>query len=71
MLVSDIQLGLKVRVSSNDMEAMVVGRPEYYSPTAKLVRIKYENSTRFEHVTNHMIEPLPREMQAKQFQNDV
>ena len=71
MLVSDIKLGLKVRVSTNDMEAMVVGRPEYYSPTAKLVRIKYENSTRFEHVTNHMIEPLPIEQQAKQIQNDV
>ena len=71
MLVSDIKLGLKVRVSTNEMEAMVVGRPEYYSPTAKLVRIKYENSTRFEHVTNHMIEPLPIEQQAKQFQNDV
>ena len=71
MLVSDIKLGLKVRVSTNEMEAMVVGRPEYYSPTAKLVRIKYENSTRFEHVTNHMIEPLPKEMQAKHFQNDV
>ena len=71
MLVSDIHLGLKVRVSSNEMDALVVGRPEYYSPTAKLVRIKYENSTRFEHVTNHMIEPLPLELQAKHFQNDV
>ena len=71
MLVSDIQLGLKVRVLINDLEAMVVGRPEYYSPKAKLVRIKYENSTRFEHVTNHMIEPLPADQQAKHFQNDV
>ena len=71
MLVSDIKLGLKVRVTHNDMEALVVGRPEYYSPTAKLVRIKYDNSTRFEHVTNHMIEALPIEQQAKQIQNDV
>ena len=71
MLVSDIKLGLKVRLTHNDMEAMVVGRPEYYSPNAKLVRIKYLNSTRFEYVTNKMIEPLPAEQQAKQFQNDV
>ena len=71
MLVSDIKLGLKVRVIHNDMEALVVGRPEYYSPKAKLVRIKYANSTRFEYVTNHMIEPLPADQQAKQFQNDV
>jgi hypothetical protein len=71
MLVSDIKLGLKVRLTHNDMEAMVVGRPEYYSPSAKLVRIKYLNSTRFEYVTNKMIEPLPAEQQAKQFQNDV
>ena len=71
MLVSDIKLGLKVRVTHNEMDAMVVGRPEYYSPTAKLVRIKYENSTRFEYVTNKMIEPLPQALQAKQIQNDV
>ena len=71
MLVSDIKLGLKVRVAHNEMEALVVGRPEYYSPKAKLVRIKYENSTRFEYVTNHMIDPLPAEQQAKHFQNDV
>ena len=71
MLVSDIKLGLKVRVAHNEMEALVVGRPEYYSPKAKLVRIKYLNSTRFEYVTNKMIEALPMEMQAKQIQNDV
>ena len=71
MLVSDIKLGLKVRIIHNEMEAMVVGQPEYYSPRAKLVRVKYLNSTRFEHVTNHMIQPLPIEQQAKHFQNDV
>jgi len=71
MLVSDIKLGLKVRIIHNDMDAMVVGQPEYYSPRAKLVRVKYLNSTRFEYVTNHMIEPLPVEQQAKHFQNDV
>lgn len=63
MLVRDIQLGLMVKVSHNDLDAMVVGRPEYYTPSAQLVRIKYDNSTRFEYVTNHMIEPLPDSQQ--------
>ena len=34
------------------MTALVVGRPEYYTPRAKLVRIKYENSTRYEYMIN-------------------
>ena len=56
---SDIQIGLRVRVSSNDMTALVVGNPEYYTPRAKLVRIKYENSTRFEYMINHQLTALP------------
>jgi hypothetical protein len=63
MLTTDIKIGLRVRVVTNDMTALVVGRPEYYTPKAKLVRIKYENSTRFEYVLNHMLEPLPIEEQ--------
>ena len=63
MRVSDIKLGLRVRVTTNDMTALVVGRPEYYTPRAKLVRIKYENSTRYEHMINHQLEPLPIEDQ--------
>ena len=63
MRVSDIQLGLRVRVTTNNMTALVVGRPEYYTPRAKLVRIKYENSTRYEHMINHQLEPLPIEDQ--------
>ena len=59
MRVSDIQLGLRVRVTTNNMTALVVGRPEYYTPRAKLVRIKYENSTRYEYMINHQLEPLP------------
>ena len=56
---NDIQIGLRVRVSSNDMTALVVGPPEYYTPRAKLVRIKYENSTRYEYMINHQLTPLP------------
>jgi hypothetical protein len=47
MLASDIKIGLRVRVQTNGMNALVVGRPEYYTPSSKLVRIKYENSTRY------------------------
>ena len=40
MRANDIKIGQRVRVSTNDMIALVVGRPEYYTPRAKLVRIK-------------------------------
>jgi len=56
---NDIQIGLRVRVASNDLTALVVGAPEYYTPRAKLVRIKYENSTRFEYMISNQLEPLP------------
>jgi len=63
MLAKDISLGLRVVVSNNGMNALVVGSPEYYTPRAKLVRIKYENSTRYEYVINHMLDPLPTDEQ--------
>ena len=63
MLAKDIKIGQRVVVKQNDMTALVVGRPEYYTPRAKLVRIKYENSTRFEYMINHQLEPLPTEEQ--------
>ena len=63
MKTSDIQIGLRVRVISNDRTALVVGRPEYYTPRSKLVRIKYENSTRYEYTTNHLIDALPADEQ--------
>lgn len=63
MKASDIQIGLRVRVSTNDQTALVVGRPEYYTPRSKLVRIKYENSTRYEYTINHLIDALPAEDQ--------
>ena len=63
MLAKDIKLGHRVRVLTNDMNALVVGRPEYYTPRAKLVRIKYENSTRYEYMINTQLELLPTEEQ--------
>ena len=52
-------LGTRVRVKTNDLTAIVVGSPEYYTPRAALVRIKYENSTRYEYMIDSMLEPLP------------
>ncbi len=63
MIASDIKLGMRVPVATNDMTALVVGRPEYYTPRAMLVRIKYENSTRYEYMINKNIEPLPTQEQ--------
>ena len=63
MLASDIKIGLRVRVKQNGMTALVVGRPEYYTPRAKLVRIKYENSTRYEYMINNQLEALPDDEQ--------
>ena len=58
MKASDIQIGLRVLVAPNQMTALVVGTPEYYTPRSKLVRIKYENSTRYEYMINNQLEAL-------------
>ena len=63
MLAKDIEIGQRVLIKQNDMTALVVGRPEYYTPRAMLVRIKYENSTRFEYMINNQLELLPTEDQ--------
>ena len=63
MNASDIQIGLRVRVTSKDTTALVVGTPEYYKPRAKLVMIKYENSTRFEYMISDQLEALPTDEQ--------
>ena len=63
MLAKDIKIGQRVIVKPNEMTALVVGKPEYYTPRAKLVRIKYENSTRYEYTINANIELLPTEEQ--------
>jgi len=61
MLSTDIQIGMRVDIDGRT--ALVVGRPEYYTPRAKLIRIKYENSTRYEYKLNHQLVPLPTEEQ--------
>ena len=63
MLANEIKLGQRVRVASNNLTALIVGRPEYYTPRAKLVRIKYENSTRYEYMIHTQLELLPTEDQ--------
>ena len=63
MLAKNIKIGQRVRVAHNGMTALIVGRPEYYTPRAKLVRIKYENSTRFEYMIHTQLELLPTEEQ--------
>ncbi len=63
MLAKDIKIGQRVRVIPNGLTALVVGSPEYYSPRAQLVRLKYENSTRYEYMINPLIELLSIEEQ--------
>lgn len=63
MNANDVKIGQRVRVAPNDMIALVVGKPEYYTPRAKLVRIKYENSTRYEYMINELLELLPTDEQ--------
>ena len=63
MLTNNIEIGLRVKVASNNLTALVVGAPEYYTPRSKLIRIKYENSTRYEYVINQQIEALPPKQQ--------
>jgi len=63
MLTKDIKIGLRVKVASNGLNAIVVGTPEYYTPKAKLVRIKYENSTRYEYMISKQLSALSLEDQ--------
>ncbi len=63
MLSNEIKIGQRVLVKTNNMTALVVGKPEYYTARAKLVRIKFENSTRYEHMINLNLELLPTEEQ--------
>ena len=63
MLANEIEIGLRVKVSLNGLNALVVGRPEYYTPRSKLIRIKYENSTRYEYIINQQLDPLPMKEQ--------
>jgi len=63
MLANEIEIGLRVKVSTNGLNALVVGKPEWYTPRSKLIRIKYENSTRYEYIINQQLDPLPMKEQ--------
>ena len=63
MLASDIKLGQRVKIATNGQTALVVGQPEYYTARAKLTRVKYENSTRYEYMINQNLELLPTDEQ--------
>lgn len=63
MLANEIEIGLRVKVSLNGLNALVVGKPEWYTPRSKLIRIKYENSTRYEYVINQQLNALPKQEQ--------
>ena len=63
MLANDIKIGQRVRVAQNGLTALIVGRPEYYTPRSKLVRIKYENSTRYEYMIHTQLDLLPTQEQ--------
>ena len=63
MKAKDIKIGQRVSVSPIDRIALIVGHPEYYTPRAQLVRIKYENSTRYGHKINHQLTLLPTQEQ--------
>ena len=56
---SDLKIGMRVLVKPNNKTAIVVSDPEYYTANVKLVRIKYEFSTRYEFMIDHQLKPLP------------
>ena len=62
-----IKIGMRVLVRKNGLTALVVSDPEFYTANAKLVRIKYEFSTRYEHMIEHQLEILPMEEQFPHF----
>ena len=66
-----LQIGNRVRVCTNGFNALVVGRPEYYTPRAKLVRIKYENSTRYEYMITTQLQLLPLKDQYVAFGGEL
>ena len=63
MKASEIKIGQRVTVLPGHRTALVVGKPEYYTSRAKLVMVKFENSTRFERKLNHQLALLPQEQQ--------
>ena len=63
MKTEDVKIGMRVRVRTNNMNAVVVGEPEYWNGRSTLVPLKYEFSTRYELQPNIQIDLLPVEDQ--------
>ena len=63
MIRSPYEIGHRVKVLGNGQIALVVGAPEHYSGTSNLLRIKYEDSTRFEWMIESQVRMLPIEEQ--------
>ena len=63
MIRSPYQIGHRVKVRSNGQTALVVGTPEHYSQSTNLLRIKFEDSTRYEYMIEGQVELLPIEQQ--------
>ena len=63
MIRSPYQIGHRVKVLSNGQTALVVGTPEHYSESTNLLRIKFEDSTRYEYIIEGQVELLPIEQQ--------
>ena len=63
MIRSPYQIGHRVKVLGNGQTALVVGAPEHYSETSNLLRIKYEDSTRFEWMIESQVRLLPPDEQ--------
>ena len=64
MDTNNVKIGMRVRVHANGLNALVVGKPQYWNGRSMLVPLKYEFSTRYELQPNKLITPLP---EAEQF----
>lgn len=63
MIRSPYQIGHRVKVRSNGKTALVVSTPEHYSGSSNLLRIKFEDSTRYEYIIEEQVEMLPIDQQ--------
>ncbi len=58
---------LGMRVEANGRTAIVVGRPQVFTARNKLVKIKFEDSTRIEDRPECHLKPLPKSQQYPEF----
>lgn len=58
---------LGMRVKTDGRTAIVVGRPEMFTSKNKLVKIKFEDSTRIEDRPENQLKALPKSQQYPEF----